>query len=107
MPSKLPIYDRRMLELMKYIIGVPKYKIGTQAQFLDSIGYKAINNVTYVKKGSTSFRMKYFLTAINKYGINPAFFFDELAPMFQKGKSTPIQELKDAVRIVEKMIKKN
>lgn len=106
MPSKLPIYDRRMLELMEYIMATPKYKVATQGEFLASIGYVAKNNVKYIKDGSVSFRMKYFLTAINKYGLNPGFFFQADAPMFQKGKVSPIDNLKDAVRVIEQLNKR-
>ena len=101
MASKLPIWDSRMLSVMDFCI-TNKVKCTNQNEFCDIIGIGK-TAIKQIKDGKSSFRHQHILSAYQKLGVSPNYFYGISNSMFEKPiDKSPLLMIKEAVRILEK-----
>jgi hypothetical protein len=100
--NAIKFYDKRMLQLMEYIITSRTNDITTKTAFLLSIGFNSTANMAQIKSGAQSFRIEHFVTACKKYNINANWFLDaDCKVMNREGKKTStIDVLRQAVSVL-------
>lgn len=98
MALKLPIWDQRMLLLMKHCIDTEV--CDNKADFLISIGMQP-TNLNKLKAGERSFTVDQIAAAASKYKINVNWIFGLESEMKLKKPVSTITLLKDAVRSLE------
>ena len=99
---KLPLWDERMMQVLKFVKAHNLNQIYTQKDFLLAIGFDNVGNLTQVKKGLQSFRMEHISAACELFNVDANFFFIQTHPnMFKTGTAkTGIQFLREAVKLV-------
>jgi len=102
MASKLPIWDQRMFELIEITIADPGNKIKSEEEFLQLIGINAKSTGTQVKAGKQSFRIKHIQAACKIFGRSADWFLGLTDRTHRLDvQLNPLQQLKQAVRLVE------
>lgn len=98
MPTNLPIWDQRMILLMRHCVdsGI----CTSQADFLETIGLLP-QGFTQVKNGQRSFTLEHIAAAARKYKVNVNWIMGLEETMFRAKKKSALQNLKDAVRAIE------
>lgn len=76
--SKMALYNKRMLDVQT---ALKKDKVVSKAEFYISIGFEPFN-ADKVKKKAMSFTLEQMQKCIDRYKVNPAFFFQPEAKMF-------------------------
>lgn len=103
MVKPLPIWDRRMLLLMRHCIDTGKAE--SQKDFLVSIGMKP-SNMYQIKQGSRSFTINQIVAAAKKYKVNINWICGIESSMKTARNGSVLQNLKDSVREIEAVIGK-
>jgi hypothetical protein len=98
MAQKLPVWNSRMLLLMKHCIDTDE--CDSKKDFLENIGFEP-TNLRDITSGTRSFTVKQIGAAATKYKINVNWIFGLEPGMKRSVKQSSIQILKDAVRSVE------
>lgn len=101
----LPIFTKRMLDLMAFAVANNLNKCTKDEDFLKSIGFAHASNISNVKNGSQGFRNNHYLNAIKIYDIDANFFYrKECTDMFMGSSkyNTPLTKLKEAVDLITK-----
>jgi len=105
---KLPIYDTRMLALMRHCISTGKAE--HQKDFLETIGFNPTNLKQVRKpmgtKGRQSFTIEQMTAACKKYKISMDWICGLSNEMNLTKKRTPAEQLEDAVMAVKAQLKK-
>ncbi len=94
-PIVLPLATRRMFILMEYVMQSDRYKVDSETDFLNSIGFNPANlwNLKNgVNKGKpTSFTLSQITAAYKIYGVDANWFVDEThIEMLRKDKPVDI-----------------
>lgn len=102
MKQKLPLWDERMLLVMKYVISNGIKDISTKTAFMQAIGFSSAANLTQIKTGIQSFRLEHIQAACRLFKLDANYFLDDkCTSMFKQGKkSSAMQQLKEAVQAV-------
>lgn len=99
---KIPIYDTRMLLLMRHCIDAGQCI--NQKDFLEGIGFN-YSNISHLKTGKQGFTIDHMLMACRKYGIS----MDWICGLKKEMKRVPskkaIQLLKEAVIAVDQELR--
>lgn len=90
MATKLPIWDRRMLELMDHCIRNKSIK---QGSFMKLLGITATGTMKQIRDGRQSFRHQHFLIAAKKFNVSMDWFYGLSDTMKPTGKETTAIEL--------------
>jgi hypothetical protein len=98
MAKKIPIYDERMLLLMRHC--VDSEICDSQADFLESLGLQP-PVAAQIKRGDRSFTIDQVITAARLYKININWICGLSKEMKLQSSKTALQQLKDATRAVE------
>lgn len=94
MPKKpMPIWDKRMFELIDYVIANKVKGITGNPQFIKAIGIPTLATLDQVKNGKQSFRPKHFHTAAKYFDISMEWFFGFTSNMKRVNKETTVEEL--------------
>jgi hypothetical protein len=101
MKHKLPLWDERMLLVMKYVIANNIRDIGTKTAFMKAIGFSNAANLTQIKTGLQSFRLEHIQAACKLFNLDANYFVDSSCTLMNRGKkSSAMQQLKEAVQAV-------
>lgn len=105
--AKLLLPDKRMLELMDFVISNKVKGVGTKGAFFKSLGFVNAGNLSQIKKGLHSFRNEHLMKAVKVYNVDANFFLDEThyAMLKVNEKKTPLQLLNEAVKVVSLALK--
>jgi len=95
---KLPIWDQRILLLMRHCIDLEI--CDSQKDFLESINFTP-SNLRQVRGGQQSFTPEQIRTAAVKYKINVNWIFGLEENMKLKKPEAVLVQLKDAIRTLE------
>ena len=106
--KNIPLHDKRMLLIMKYVVDNNLKGVFTDKDFCKSIGYQHASNLTLVRNGLQSFRVKHITRCCELYGIDANFFiFSKHTNMFREGRGVrPMMQLKEAVQVISMELNK-
>jgi len=101
MAKTLPIWDRRMIELMDYCIRTGAVK--NRRQFLSKIGIFTGATIKQVQDGAQSFRHKHLQAAGKLYGVSLDWIFGFSDSMYRETDKPKdgLKMLKEATRLIE------
>lgn len=103
MPTKLPIWDQRMLELIELSIVSKTKGITNLKDFVKVIGIKDSSTITQIRNGKQSFRHQHLMAAAKAFGISMDWFYGFTNTKIRKANDTnPLKMLKEATRLIEK-----
>jgi hypothetical protein len=100
--NKLPVYDQRMILLMRHCIDSEKAE--NQKDFLESIGFNPAS-LKDVKSGARSFAVEQMVAACKKYKVNMNWLTGFSSDMRMAKSRSALQNLKDSVRVLESELK--
>ena len=101
MKHKLPLWDERMLLVMKYVISNGIKDIHTKTAFMQAIGFSSAANLSQIKTGAQSFRLEHIQAACKLFKLDANYFLDDKCTLMTRGKkSSAMQQLKEAVQAV-------
>ena len=105
--GKRDVANRRILEVMNFVVANNLNSIPDETNFLKSIGYSSPKNVTGIKSGILSFQMTHVENTCSVYGVSADFLLNEkIHKMFlNQDKETPMFRLKVATKEVEIYLK--
>lgn len=106
MPTKT-FTDQRVLDVMEFVVKNKINGIEDDKTFLLSIEYDNPNNITLIKQGTQSFRIKHLQNVCKVYNIDGTFLLNRNYKKMQSttGKINVLQNLKEAVKMVEQHLK--
>lgn len=91
MPTKLPIWDRRMFELMDHCISNKSIK--TQGDFMKLLKISATSTIKQIRDGKQSFRHQHLSIAAKRFGVSMDWFYGFTDDMRRTGKETTAADL--------------
>lgn len=101
MKHKLPLWDERMLLVMKYVISNGIKDIHTKTAFMQAIGFSSAANLSQIKTGIQSFRLEHIQAACKLFKLDANYFVDSSCTLMNRGKkSSAMQQLREAVQAV-------
>ena len=101
MANKLTIMDSRMLQVMQYCIDNQVQGITQKKEWCILVGLEP-QNLSNVTNGNRSFTVEQIYSCCHQFGIGADYIFGFVDQMNRVGtKATPMQLLKQAVRLVD------
>lgn len=106
MPTKT-FTDQRVLDVMEFVVANSIKDIEDEKAFLISIEYDNPNNITLIKQGTQSFRVKHLQNVCKKYNIDGNYLLNRNHKKMSMtgGKIDVIKNLKEAVKMVDELVK--
>ena len=93
MKKSMPIWDKRMIELMEFVCANKIKGITGKPQFIKAVGISQLATIDQVKNGKQGFRPKHFYAASKLFDVSMEWFFGFTKTMKRTSKESSLRDI--------------